>query len=48
MKVYFDFGVLALFCCLWSYLVIYAFSRDIRTIDAFFVVYESLVFVLSL
>jgi hypothetical protein len=29
-------------------LVICGFSRDIRVVDAFFIVYESLVFVLSL
>jgi hypothetical protein len=40
MNVCCDFGVLALFCCLWSYLVVCGFSRDIRDMDAFCVVYE--------
>jgi hypothetical protein len=40
MKVCCNFGVLAFFCCLWPYLVVCGFCRDIRGIDAFFVVYE--------
>jgi hypothetical protein len=48
MKVCCDFGVLAFFCCLGSYLVVCGFSRDIRVVDGLFVVYEIWLFVLSL
>jgi hypothetical protein len=47
-KVCGDFGVLALFCYLLSYLVVCGFSRTIWTCVFFFVVYEVLLFVLSL
>jgi hypothetical protein len=48
VKVCSDFGVLALFCCLGSYVSVCGFNRDIRAMDAFFVVYEVWLFVLSL
>jgi hypothetical protein len=34
-KVCSDFGVLALFCCLWAYLVVCGFSRTIRPCGCF-------------
>jgi hypothetical protein len=33
--------VLTLFCCLWTYFIIYDFSRTIRTCVCFFSVYEN-------
>jgi hypothetical protein len=35
------FGVLTLFCYLWTYFIIYYFSRSIRTYACFFSVYEN-------
>jgi hypothetical protein len=35
------FGVLSLFYCLWTYFIIYDFSRTIRTGVCFFSVYEN-------
>jgi hypothetical protein len=48
VKVCGDFGVLILFCCLRSYLFVCDFSRDIRVVGDFFVVYEVWLFVISL
>jgi hypothetical protein len=35
------FGVLTLFCCLWTYFVVCGFSRTIRTCACFFSIYEN-------
>jgi hypothetical protein len=35
------FGVLTLFCCLWTYFIVCGFSRTIRTYACFFSVYEN-------
>jgi hypothetical protein len=35
------FGVLNLFCCLWTYFIICGFSRTIRACVCFFSVYEN-------
>jgi hypothetical protein len=34
------FGVLTLFCCLWTYFIVHDFSRIIRTCVCFFSIYE--------
>jgi hypothetical protein len=35
-----SFGVLTLFCCLWTYFIVCDFSRTIRTCVCFFSVYD--------
>jgi hypothetical protein len=35
------FGVLTLFCCLWTYFIVCDSSRTIRTYACFFSVYEN-------
>jgi hypothetical protein len=35
------FGVLTLFCCLWTYFIVCGFNKTIRTCVCFFFVYEN-------